>query len=128
MLWKKKHARIAGPLIIGFALLLPGGVSQALGESLIVEREFEVSEPEFLEVSQPEFQKVYKPEFQEVSELNSLEISEPESLESVPFPRGKYTPPKQENAAYLRCAKEKGFDDQYKCALGSLGVTQEEID
>ncbi len=126
MLWKKKQARFAGPLIIGIALLLPGGVSQALGESLIVE--FEVSEPEFLEVSQPEFQKVYEPEFQEVSELNSLEISEPKYLESVPFPRGKHTPPKQENAAYLRCAKEKGFDDQYKCALGSLGVKQEEID
>ena len=126
MLWIKKHASVAGPLIIGIALLLPGGVSQALGESLIVK--FEVSHPEFLEVSQPEFQKVYEPEFQEVSELNFLEISEPESLESVPFPRGKYTPPKQENAAYLRCAKEKGFDDQYKCALGSLRVKQEEID
>ena len=125
MLWIKKHASVAGPLIIGIALLLPGGVSQALGESLIVK--FEVSEPEFLEVSQPEFQKVYEPEFQEVSELNSLEISEPKYLESVPFPRGKHTPPKQENAAYLRCAKEKGFDDQYKCALGSLGLTQEEI-
>ena len=126
MWWEKKHNRVAANVIVCIALLLPGGVSQALGESLIVE--FEVSEPEFLEVSQPEFQKVYEPEFQEVSELNSLEISEPKSLESVPFPKGKYTPPKQENAAYLRCAKEKGFDDQYKCALGSLGVTQEEID
>ena len=128
MLWKKKQVGVAANLILCVALLMTGGVSQAVGESLIVEREFEVTQPKFLEISEPKFQKVYEPEFQEVSELNSLEISEPESLESVPFLRGKYTPAERENAAYLRCAKEKGFDDQYKCALGSLGVTQEEID
>jgi hypothetical protein len=116
---------VAGPVILGIALLMPVGVSNAVGESLISDKPFAVSEPEFMEVSEPEFLIVSEPKILEVSELKFLKISEPKSLEPIPFPKGKYTPPELENPAYDRCAKEKGFDDRYQCALKALGTTQE---
>jgi hypothetical protein len=118
-------AGVAGPVILGIALLLPVGVSNAVGESLISDKPFAVSEPEFMEVSEPKTLEVSEPKILEVSELKSLEISEPKSLETGSFPKGKYTPPERENPAYDRCAKEKGFDDRHKCALEALGTTQE---
>jgi len=127
MLWKKKQVGVAANLILCVALLMTGGVSQAVGESLIVEREFEVTQPKFLEISEPKFLEVSEPETQTVSELKSLKVSNPKSLKSGDFLRGKYTPAERENVEYNRCASQKGFNDQYKCALGSLGLTQEEI-
>jgi hypothetical protein len=127
MLWEKKHAGVVGTLIIGIALLLSGGVSQATEENLIAEKAFEVTQPEMMEVTKPEFLKVTEPEMLEVSEPDSLEISKPKSLESGRFPKGKYAPAERENPAYNRCAKVKGFSEQQKCALKALGIPQDEI-
>ncbi len=140
MLWKKIHggpkirdishkyntvvhmqfvAGIAVTLIICIALLLPGGVSKAVGGSLIVEEGFEVSEPEFLEVSEPKSLIV--------SEPKSIRVSKPKSLESGVFLKGKYTPAERENPAYRRCATLEEFSDRQQCALEALGITQEDV-
>ncbi len=126
-------AGVAVNLIICIALLMSGAISPVVGESLIAEEEFEVTqpkfleltEPEFLEVSEPEFLEVSEPEFLEVSEPKSLKVSEPKILESGRFPKGKYTPAERENVEYLRCAKEKGFSNQLNCMNEALGITQE---
>ena len=125
MLWKKRHAGIAGTLIIGIALLLSGGVSRAAGENLIADKKFEVTEPEMVEVIRPEMLEVTEPEMVEVTEPEPLEISEPKSLGPDPFLKGEYTPAERENLAYNRCASLKGFSEQQKCALEALGMTQE---
>jgi len=117
-------AGVAGPVILGIALLMPGGVSNAVGESLISDKPFVVSEPKMLEISEPKTLKVSEPKILEVSELKSLNLSEPKSLEPNPFLKGKYTPPERKNPAYTRCASRKGFSEQLNCARESLGTTQ----
>jgi len=67
-------AGVAGPVILGIALLLPVGVSNAVGESLISDKPFAVSQPDLMEVSEPKSLKVSEPKTLEVSELKSLEI------------------------------------------------------
>ena len=129
MLWEKKHTGVVGTLIVCIALLMPGGVSQVAGETLVGEMEFlEVSEPKFLEVSEPESLKVSEPKSLQISEPISIKVSEPKSLESGGFLKGKYTPAKRENKAYLRCAKLKGFSAQHQCALDALGTSPEALD
>jgi hypothetical protein len=116
---RQSVAGVAVNLILCIALLLSGCVSKTVGESYIVEKEHKIKPPEIMEVSEPKSL--------EVSEPKSLEVSEPKSLESGSFQKGRYTPAERENPAYDRCAKEKGFDDQYQCALEALGITEEEI-
>ena len=125
MLWENKYASVAVTLIIWIALLLPSGISKAAEENLIADKKFEVTEPEFLGITEPEFLGITEPEFLEISKPESLKVSEPKSLESGRFPRGKYTPAERENAAYLRCAKQKGFSNQLNCVNEALGITQE---
>jgi hypothetical protein len=108
---RQSVAGVAVNLILFIALLLSGCVSKTVGESYIVEKEHKIKPPEIMEVSEPK----------------SLEVSEPKSLESGSFQKGRYTPAERENPAHDRCAKEKGFDDQYQCALEALGITEEEI-
>jgi hypothetical protein len=116
---------VACNLILGIALLLSGGVSQAAEENLIADKAFEVTQPEFLGITEPEFMGITQPDFLGASEPESLKVSNPKSLKEGEFPKGKYTPAERENPAYDRCAKEKGFDDRYQCALKALGTTQE---
>jgi hypothetical protein len=116
---RQSVAGVAVNLILFIALLLSGCVSKTVGESYIVEKEHKIKPPEIMEVSEPKSL--------EVSEPKSLEVSEPKSLESGSFQKGRYTPAERENPAHDRCAKEKGFDDQYQCALEALGITEEEI-
>ena len=125
MLWKKGQARIAGTLVLGVALLLSGGITQAAEENLIADKAFEVTQPEKVEIIKPEIMGVTQPEMLEVSEPKMLEISEPESLEAGNFPRGEYSPAERENPAYDRCATQEGFDAQLKCARETMGIAQE---
>jgi hypothetical protein len=124
---RQSVAGVAVNLILFIALLLSGCVSKTVGESYIVEKEHKIKPPEIMEVSEPKSLEVSEPKSLEVSEPKSLEVSEPKSLESGSFQKGRYTPAERENPAYDRCAKEKGFDDQYQCALEALGITEEEI-
>ncbi len=129
MLWEKVHARVTLTLIICIALLVSGGVSQVMGETLVAEMEFlKVSEPEFMEVTEFEFMEVSEPEFLKVSTPEFLKVSEPVFLVPGIFLRGKYTHVKRENVAYLRCANLKEFSILHECAHESLGMTQEEVD
>ena len=121
MLWKRIYPGVVANLIICIAFFISGGVSQAVGETFVV------GEP--LEVTEPEMGKVTKQEFLEISEVAPIKLTEPaflkvskqKSLKQGLFPRGRYAPVEQENAAYLRCAKLKEFDDLLKCAYKSLG-------
>jgi hypothetical protein len=118
-------AGVAGPVILGIALLMPVGVSNAVGESLISDKPFAVSEPKTLAVSEPKSIKVSEPKILEVSEPKSIKVSEPKSLETSRFPKGKYTPAERENPAYDRCESLKEFSEQLNCANEALGITQE---
>jgi hypothetical protein len=124
MLCKKKHTGVAGTLVLGVALLLSGGITQAAEENLIADKAFEVTQPEMVEVTQPEFIEITEPDRAEVTNLDSIKVSKPKSLESGSFPGGKYTPAERDNPAYDRCAKEQGFDDRYQCALEALDTPQ----
>ncbi len=110
-------AGVAGPVILGIALLLPVGVSNAVGESLISDKPFAVSEPKTLTVSEPKTLTV--------SEPKSIKVSQPKSLETGLFPKGKYAPAERDNPAYDSCASLKGFSEQLNCANEALGITQE---
>ncbi len=116
---------VALTLILGFIILLSGGISQAQEENLIADEPFQVTEPEFMGVSEPEFMGVTPPEFIGVSEPGNLGISEPKSLESGLFPEGEYAPAKRANPAYDRCAQLKGFSARQNCALEALGTAPE---
>ena len=98
---------VAGPVILGIALLMPGGVSNAVGESLISDKPFAVSEPDLMEVSEPKSLKVSEPKILEVSEPKSIKVSEPKSLETGSFPKGKYTPAERDNPAYNRSEERR---------------------
>ncbi len=116
-------------LIICIALLMPGGVSQGVGATLSAQpKSVEVSKPKSLEVSKPKTLKVSKPKFSEVSKPKSYKMSKPKSFEPGTFKRGEYAPAERENAEYLRCAAQKGFDERYKCALEALDMTQEDVE
>jgi len=125
MLLKRKHIGVAGPLVVGIALLLSGGVSQAAEDNLIVDSEFKVTPPEMLEVTKPESLKISEPESLNVSKPESLKVSEPEILDPIGFQKGEYKSGKVKNPAYDRCAQLKTFSEQKQCALEALGITRE---
>ena len=118
-------AGVAGPVILGIALLLPVGVSNAVGESLISDKPFAVSEPKTLTVSEPKTLTVSEPKTLTVSEPKSIKVSQPKSLETGLFPKGKYAPAERDNPAYDSCASLKGFSEQLNCTNEALGITQE---
>jgi hypothetical protein len=124
MWWKRKHTRVAGPLIVWIALLLSGGVSKAVGETLYA--------PTFGELGYAPTlaEPVYAPKLGE--SVYEPAVGEPVYVPTYTAPgrfvRGKFTTPELVNAEYLRCAKLEGFDERLNCALESLGITQEEIE
>lgn len=85
----------------------------------------EVSQPEFLEVSEPERLKVSQPEIMGQSEPKSSNVSKPQTMQTNPFEKGEYSPPKQNNPNYNRCANLTDFNERLKCTNEALGITQE---
>ncbi len=123
-------ADVAATLIICVALLMPGGVSPVLGETLVVEPVFmEVTEFELMGVTEFEFMRVTKQEFMGVTGFEFMGVTEfgflvpTASIDGVTVWAGN-----RENVAYLRCAKLKEFRILRECALDALGMTQEEVD
>jgi hypothetical protein len=115
-------AGVAITLILCIALLIPGGVSQGVGATLSAQpQSLQVSKPKSLEVSKPKTLKVSEPKFLEVSKPKSTEVSKPKSFKSGVFLNGNYTRAERENAEYLRCAAQQGFDDRHKCAFEAIG-------
>ena len=99
-------------ILIAISLILFIGSNSFAGDPKIYEPKiYEMKEQKFLELSKPKY----------------LQISEPKSLESGVFLKGKYTPAKRENKAYLRCAKLKGFSALLQCALDALGISPEAL-
>lgn len=63
------RGKVYATLIIGVVLFMFGGISQVVGENLVVEVEFmEVTEFEFIEVTKFQFIEINKFEFTEASE------------------------------------------------------------
>jgi len=108
-------------LIICIAFFISGGVSQVVGEILVVGEALEVTEPEMGKVTKQEFLEISEVELIKITEPAFLKVSKQKSLKQGLFPRGRYAPVEQENAAYLRCAKLKEFNDLLKCAHEGLG-------
>jgi len=107
-------------ILIAISLILFIGSNSFAGDPKIYEPKiYEMKEPKFLELSKPKYLQISKPKY--------LQISEPKSLESGVFLKGKYTPAKRENKAYLRCAKLKGFSALLQCALDALGISPEAL-
>ena len=104
-------------LIIGVVLFMSGGVSQAVGESILAEPEIlEVIEVELIKVTEPEFITVIEPEFLEVTEPEFIEINEPEIL--APFVTSDGLTKRggePKSVEYLMCAPLKGFPTPKKC-------------
>jgi hypothetical protein len=121
MLWKKIYPGVVVNLIICIAFFISGGVSQVVGETFVVGEPLEVTEPEMTKVTKQEFLEITEVELIKITEPALLKISKQKSLKQGLFQRGRYTPVEQENAAYLRCAKLKEFDDRLKCAYEGLG-------
>ena len=112
---KQFVAGVALTLMLCIALLMPSGVSQVVGATL-------PAQPKFLEVSKPKTLKLSEPKkFLEVSKPKSTKVSKPKSFKSGTLKEGKYTRAERENAEYLRCAAQKGFDDRHKCAFEAIG-------
>ena len=119
-------AGVAVTLIICIALLMSGGVSQAVGKTLpgdltlldIKEPEFlKRAGPEILEITEVEYIKVIKPEFMKVTKFEFMEVSEIEYLESWVDPSDGLIKlgGKQKSVEYLMCAPLKGFPTPEKC-------------
>lgn len=125
-------AGLAVSLVVYLVLFL-SGCAVKNEESTIENKNFAVPQPEMLEVSQPEFLEVSEPKRLEVSEPEimgqsepkSSNVTKPQTMQSNPFEKGEYSPPKQNNPNYNRCANLKDFNEQLKCTNEALGITQE---
>ena len=108
-------------VLIAISLILFIGSNSFAGDPKIYEPKiYEMKEPKFLELSEPKSLQISKPKYLQISEPKSIKVLEPKSLETGGFLKGKYTPAKRENKAYLRCAAMKGFSAQKKCTLDAL--------
>lgn len=83
-------------------------------------KSFEMKEPGTMGVSKPESSQVSSPEFAKSRESKGLVPRK--SATGATIWSGE-----RENKAYQRCAKLKGFDEQRKCALDALGMTEEDL-
>lgn len=116
MLMKKTRTRIAGGLIPGIFLLLSAGVAQAQLETL------EITPPEMLQTSEPGVFDNFEAETLEIKSPETFNTFEAKSLEAGGFDSDGYHPPKRDNPAYDRCAKQEGFDAQLKCGQEAVGI------
>lgn len=116
MLFKKTRSRIIGGLIPGIVLLLSGGVAQAQLETL------EITPPEMVTIGQPKSFDNFEAESLEIKQPETLNTFEAKSLEARGFDSEGFNPPKRDNPAYDRCAKQEGFDAQLKCAQEAVGI------
>ncbi len=101
--------KVYATLIIGVALFMSGGVSQAAGENLVVEVGFmEVTEFEFIEITEPEFIEITKFEF--------TEASEPEFSERfIDVDGSTKFGGKQKSVEQIMCAPVNGLQTPEKC-------------
>ena len=83
-------------------------------------KSYEMKEPGTMEVSMPGFANVKQPKF---SKPKNPEYFVPKKSSSG----ATLWSGKRENKAYQRCAKLKGFDEQRKCALDALGMTEVDL-
>jgi hypothetical protein len=119
MLMKKTRTRIVVALIPGIVLFLSGGVAQAQLEQL------EITPAEMVKIGQPKSFDNFEAESLEIKQPETLNTFEAKSLESGGFDSEGFNPPKRDNPAYDRCAKQEGFDAQLKCAQEAVGIAPE---
>jgi len=102
-------AGVAVTLIVCIALLMSGGVSQAVEEPSL-------KKLEFMEVTKFVFMEVTKPEFMEVTKFEIAEVTDQEVLEpSVASDGLTKWGGELKSVEYLMCAPLKGFPTPKKC-------------